>query len=65
MEQVRYDAIKTFMNGRDVSASYSDPSHKSEYDFQEFVEVFENEARLKAEQDALNALNNPIDNIHP
>lgn len=51
MEQERYDSIKAFMNGRDVSQSYSDPSHNSQYDFQEFVEVWENEQRLKAESE--------------
>ena len=36
--------IYDFMAGRDVSASYSDPAHKSQYHFQEFVDV-ENEVK--------------------
>jgi hypothetical protein len=45
MEETRYQAIKEFMNGRDISSSYSDPTHNSQYDFQEFVYVYEEEKR--------------------
>lgn len=37
------------MNGRDVSTSYSDVTHNSTIDFSEFVEVYENEKRIEAE----------------
>ena len=50
MTQERYDMIKASMNGRDVTQSYCDPKHNSTIDFQEFVEVYENEQRLKSEQ---------------
>jgi hypothetical protein len=43
MEETRYNEIKEFMNGRDISSSYSDPAHNSSYDFQEFVYVWEKE----------------------
>ena len=45
MEESRYNEIKEFMNGRDVSQSYTDPAHNSSYDFQEFVYVYEEEKR--------------------
>ena len=49
MTEERYNEIKEFMNGRDVTQSYTDTKHNSTIDFQEFVEVWENEQRLKAE----------------
>ena len=39
MDIQRYNQIKDFMNGRDVSQSYCDTSHNSSIDFSEFVLV--------------------------
>ena len=44
MDATRYEEIKLFMNGRDVSSSFSDPAHNSTIDFSEFVYVAEQEA---------------------
>lgn len=41
--------IYEFMNGRDISASYSDPAHNSTIDFAEFVEVVDEADKVKDE----------------
>jgi hypothetical protein len=46
MDKERYNLIKEFMNGRDISSSYSDPKHNSEYDFSEFEHVYNEEQKL-------------------
>jgi len=41
--------VYDFMNGRDVSSSFSDKAHNSEYDFEEFVAVDKEVKKIKAE----------------
>ena len=41
--------IYDFMNGIDVSTSFSDPAHNSEYSFEEFVAAEKEAKRVKAE----------------
>jgi len=41
--------IYDFMNGRDVSSSFSDPSHNSEVSFEEFIAVDKEAKKVKAE----------------
>jgi len=41
--------IYDFMGGRDVSSSFSDPAHNSEYDFNSFVECEKEVKRVSAE----------------
>jgi len=46
MEETRYNFIKDFMKGRDVSMSYSDPEHNSSIDFREFEYVYNKEKEI-------------------
>lgn len=52
MEESRYNAIKKFMNGRDVSSSFCDPNHHSEYTFAEFEYVWTEEQKKAIEATA-------------
>lgn len=56
--QQKYD----FMNGRDVSQSFSDPSHNSEIRFEEFEEIVNEVKRVEKEliKQARNNEKNPI-----
>lgn len=47
MTPERYGEIKAFMNGRDISQSYTDPAHNSSIDFSEFEYVWNEEQKLK------------------
>jgi hypothetical protein len=60
MTDERYQAILKFMNGRDVSSSYSDPAHKSEYNFEEFNFVYLAEKAIK---DAEAAKLQPVEEV--
>ena len=58
MDNLRYNDIKTFMNGRDISSSFSDPKHDSQYSFAEFKEVWEAEEAIRLEVLRLEEENN-------
>ena len=49
------DDIYNFMDGRDVSSSFSDKAHNSEYSFEEFIVVDKEAKRVQAEVDSKKA----------